>query len=99
MAHVVLIYHNSALELPDGRVYMAQACGREREDGTWEGWLEFMPDDGPVVLRSQRETTQPNLAALEYWATGITPVYRKGALARTLTPPPAVVEPPVPLRS
>ena len=95
VAHVVLIYSNSPLMLPDGRVYTAQACGRERDDGIWEGWLEFVPDDGSVVLRSQRETTQPNLADLEYWATGITPVYLQGALVRTLTPPSAVVEPPV----
>jgi hypothetical protein len=92
MAHVVLIYHNSPLTLPDGRLYTAQACGRQRDDGMWEGWLEFVPDDGSVVLRSRRETTQPNLADLEYWATGITPVYLKGALERTLTPPPVAAE-------
>lgn len=95
MAHVVLSYDDSPLALPDGRVYRAQACGRRRDDGLWEGWLEFVPDDGSVVLRSRRETTQSNLAALEYWATGITPVYLRGALERTLTPPLAVVAPPV----
>ncbi len=55
----------------------------------------FVPYDGSDVLRSQRETTQPTLADLEYWATGITAVYLEGALERTLTPPPLVVEPPV----
>ena len=95
MADVVAIYHKSPLILPDGRVYTAQACGRERDDGIWEGWFEFVPDDGSVVFRSSRETTQPNRAALEYWAAGITPVYLEGALDRTLTPPPTVVEPPV----
>jgi hypothetical protein len=92
---VLLVYHRSPLTLPSGRVYTAQACGREREDGTWEGWLEFVPDDDSDVRRSRRETTQPTFAALEYWATGITPVYLEGALERTLPPPPAVVEPPV----
>jgi hypothetical protein len=96
MARVLLIYQNSPLTLADGAVYTAQACGRQREDdGIWEGWLEFVPDDGSAVLRSHRETTQPNLTALEYWATGLTPIYLKGALERTLTPPPAVIEPPV----
>jgi hypothetical protein len=94
MARVVLIYLRSPLTLPDGRVVTAQACGREREDGLWEGWLEFVPDDGSAVLRSQRETTQPNLADLEYWATGLTPIYLQGAVERTLTPPPSVVAPP-----
>ena len=95
MAHVVLIYPSSPFTLTDGRVYTAQACGRERQNGMWEGWVEFVPDDGSLVLRSERETTQPNLDALEYWATGLTPVYLKGALERTLTLSPAVVEPSV----
>jgi hypothetical protein len=47
-----------------------------------------------VVLRSQRETTQRNLADLEYWASGLTSVYLQGALDRTLTPPPVAVGPP-----
>ena len=93
MARVVSVYPRSPLALPDGRIFTAQACGREREDGLWEGWLEFIPHDASAVLRSQRETTQPNLADLEYWATGLTPVYLQGALERTLNPPPASVAP------
>jgi hypothetical protein len=95
MAYVLAVYNNAPLTLPEGRIYIAQACGRERDDRIWEGWLEFVPDDGSVVLRSQRETTQPNRTAIEYWASGLTPIYLKGALERTLTPPLAVVEPPV----
>jgi hypothetical protein len=95
MARVVSIYQRSPLTLPGGRVYTAQACGRERADGLWEGWLEFVPHDGSEVLRSQRETTQPNLTDLEYWATGLTPVYLQGALERTLTPPATPSVPPV----
>jgi hypothetical protein len=95
MAFVLAIYHRSPLTLPDGRVYTAQACGRGRDDGIWEGWLEFVPHDGSEVLRSARETTQPKQADLEYWAAGLTPVYLRGALERTLTPPAIVVEQPV----
>lgn len=76
-------------------MYTAQACGRVRDDGIWEGWLEFVPHDGSEVLRSSRETTQPKLTDLEYWAAGLTPVYLRGALERTLTPPSVAVEPPV----
>lgn len=94
MARVVAIYDALPLALTDGRTYTAQACGRERADRTWEGWLEFVPDDRSVVLRSKRETTQPNLGALEYWASGLTAVYLVGALERTLAPPPVVVDPP-----
>ena len=93
MARVVAVF-DSPLKLTSGRIYTAQACGRQRDDGRWEGWLEFVPDDMSVVLRTQRETTQRNLADLEYWASGLTPVYLQGALDRTLTPTPVVVDPP-----
>jgi hypothetical protein len=82
MAHVLMMYARSPLSTRNGRTYVAQACGRGRDDGTWEGWLEFVPDDGSEVLRSDRETTQPNYVDLEYWATGLTPVYLEGAFAR-----------------
>jgi len=65
-----------------GVVYGARVCGRQRTDRTWEGWMEFDPVAGGVTLRTARETTQPNLHDLEYWATGLTPVYLEGALQR-----------------
>jgi hypothetical protein len=34
------------------------------------------------ILHTDRETSQPNRAALEYWADGLEPVYLEGALAR-----------------
>ena len=71
----------------DGRQYRAQACGRERENGQWEAWLEFEDLTTGEILRSQRETTQPNQADAAYWATGLTPVYLEGALDRILNPP------------
>ena len=46
-----------------------------------------------AAVRSGRETTQPNLADLEYWATGLTPVYLEGALKRALAGPTRVVSP------
>jgi|SRR5918999_1458404 hypothetical protein len=67
-------------------LYSARACGRPAPDGGWEGWIEFVPDDGSPVLRSQRETRQPDRDALLYWTTGLTPVYLEGSLERTLDP-------------
>lgn len=84
MAKVVQTY-DTVLQV-DGREYRVRACGREREGGLWEGWLEFVPDDDLPVLRSRRETTQPNETDLEYWATGLTPTYLEGALDRTVEP-------------
>ena len=83
MSQVVLALSDQ-MHTTDGTAYTVTACGRERPDGTWEGWLEFTPDDTSPVLRSGRETTQPSLADLRYWATGITPVYLEGALHRAL---------------
>jgi hypothetical protein len=84
----------------DGVVYTVRVCGLQRADGLWEAWLEFDPDDGAPVLRTSRETTQPNLTDLVYWASGLTPVYLEGALQRaldnTVTPgPEAIADPTV----
>jgi len=85
---LVLATFEPRLVTDDGSIYRARVCGRERSDRLWEGWVEFVPDDGSPVLRTGRETTQPNLRDLEYWATGLTAVYLEGALARTLSGPP-----------
>jgi hypothetical protein len=94
----VLVTFSDPVTAPDGTIYIARACGREMPDGRWEGWIEFERTDGSEVLRSARETTQPNRTDTEYWATGLTPVYLEGALERAIHPvvftPPAVEETP-----
>jgi hypothetical protein len=84
MAEVILQFQTQ-LRGRDDRVYGVQACGRERPDHTWEGWLEFAPLDGSDPVISERETTQPNREDLEYWASGLTDPYLDGALIRALT--------------
>ena len=79
---MLILEHRS--KVIDGETtYVARVCGDERTDGTWEGWLEFQPTDGakPALL-TDRETSQPNRAAIEYWAAGLEPLYLEGALAR-----------------
>ena len=67
----------------DGTLYQAAAYGEERADGTWAGWLEFAPIDGlRARVRTGQETTQPSRRAMQYWASGIEPVYLEGAFAR-----------------
>ena len=80
---VSLLVYATPLSTTDGQGYMAQAMGTQRADRLWEGWIEFVTKSG-ATLRSPRETTQPNLTDLEYWATGLTPVYLEGALERAL---------------
>ena len=63
--------------------YIVRSFGEERLDGTWIGWLEFLPNDPTKpTLRTDQETSQPNRTAVEYWATGLEPVYFEGAFER-----------------
>ena len=81
----VLVQFDTAVPR-EGVAYVARVCGREVEGGLWEGWIEFDSGEGGAVLRTPRETEQPNRADLEYWATGLTLTYLEGALARALDP-------------
>jgi hypothetical protein len=68
---------------PDDTTYIVRSYGEERLDGTWIGWLEFHPTDlSKLTLRTEQETSQPNRTAVEYWATGLEPVYFEGAFER-----------------
>lgn len=73
----------TAVTGPDDTTYVVRSYGEERLDGTWIGWLEFEPTDPdkPTLLTDQ-ETSQPNRVAVEYWATGLEPVYFEGAFGR-----------------
>jgi hypothetical protein len=80
----VLVKFDEPIMNPRGEMYFAEAVGRLREDdGLWEGWIRFDGiDDASQHIASDRETTQPNRADLEYWAQGLTFVYLQGALSR-----------------
>lgn len=91
----VFVEYSDLVTSNDGRTFTARACGAEMDDHRWQGWIEFIPVDSGPALRSARETTQPNRADTEYWATGLTPVYLEGALERALNPlPPKPIVPP-----
>jgi hypothetical protein len=64
----------------DGVPCRVRVCGRPAQT-IWEGWIEFLGDDG-MFLRTPRETTQPDRRALEYWASGLSPTYLEGAFSR-----------------
>jgi hypothetical protein len=82
----VLVQFDTTVPDTAGHGFLARVCGREASDGRWEGWIEFDPQDGRPVLRTPRETTQPNRTDLHYWATGLSMAYLTGALARARDP-------------
>jgi hypothetical protein len=80
---VLLQEYSTQVIAPDGNAYNVLSYGEERADGTWTGWIEFEPTDPTLPsLRTGQETSQPNLTAVEYWATGLEPVYFEGAFER-----------------
>lgn len=84
MAQLIHRHSTVVLGLEDAP-YEPQTFGERRADGTWEGWIEFKPlTHGAVPVLTERETTQPNLEALAYWASGLEPVYFEGAFERAL---------------
>jgi hypothetical protein len=82
MAKLLQQYTTVMVE-PDGTNYIVRSYGDERADGTWIGWIEFHPTD-PLkpILMTDQETSQPNQMDVEYWATGLEPVYFEGAFER-----------------
>lgn len=74
--------------------FHACVMARERTDGTWEGWLEFVPPDtaGSRRYTTPIETRQHDRVTMERWASGLTAVYADGALARARMPHPATAE-------
>jgi hypothetical protein len=73
-------------------VFHARAMARERRDGSWEAWLEFVRADADASGRyaTQIETHQHDRVAMERWASGLTRVYAEGALARARMPQTAI---------
>ena len=74
--------HSTLVQGRDGKRYRARSYGESRKDGTWSGWLEFVALDGRAIMRTDQETSQPDRKAVEYWASGLEPVYLEGALQR-----------------
>jgi hypothetical protein len=70
------------LEDSAGTLYIVRVFGRERIDGTWEGFLEFVAVGAAIVLQTGTETTQSNREDLVYWASGLNTGYLQGAFQR-----------------
>jgi len=71
-------------------MFHARAMARQRRDGSWEGWLEFVRADASVRYTTPIETHQHDRVTMERWASGLTRVYAEGALARARMPQTAI---------
>jgi hypothetical protein len=80
--------HSARVRGPGGVLYEAHIFGEPERGGTWKGWIEFKAVTAPTggggarTLKTDRETTQPNRNALDYWAGGLQPLYLEGAIGR-----------------
>lgn len=87
---------SSPVEDEHEKRYTARVRGDEDHAGQWQGWLEFVPHDGDILLGADRETSQSSYEHLEYWATGLSPHYLRMALGRARPVqkgPPLMAEP------
>jgi hypothetical protein len=84
----VLVTFTEPTRSKTGDLYYGRAIGRLGKDGLWEGWVEFVLAGSDELAISPRETSQPNLADLKYWAQGLSAAYLEGALERALSPAP-----------
>jgi hypothetical protein len=74
--------HSTRVKTPAGVTYVPRTYAEQQPEGTWQGWIEFTPTQGSAVLVTDRETTQPTLEMVGYWASGLEPVYFEGAFER-----------------
>lgn len=63
--------------------FRAFAKAAECADGSWEGWLEFVPADRDTVgYATPIETCQHDRMTIVQWASELTQVHANGALSR-----------------
>lgn len=89
-----LLDYDVVLARADGEEVVPRACGRERADARWEGWIELDAVGRDLVYRTPVETMQPDRASLLGWAETLGEVYLEGAFDRAV--PLAVGEAPTP---
>ena len=71
-----------------GREYTVTVRGRVRQDGRWEGSLEFSPvGQGGRSVSTPVQTTQSSVRQLLYWAGGLSRTHLEDSLMSALYPP------------
>ena len=81
----LILTHSENVQDSLGNLYNVLVYGKPLTDGMWEGWLEFVPASAALsVRRTERETTQTDRRALDYWASGLEALYLAGAFERAV---------------
>jgi len=71
-----------------GRAYTVTVFGLMRDDGRWEGLLEFAAvEAGGRTVRTPVQTTQSSVRQLLYWAGGLSRTHLEDSLMTALYPP------------
>jgi hypothetical protein len=65
-----------------GLTYVVRVWAQGRTDGTWIGWIAFVPLGGGAVHVTPPETSQSSLADVTYWASGLQASFLEGAFQR-----------------
>jgi hypothetical protein len=68
----------------NGEEFYVSVAGEPHVNGTWDGWLEFVPLDETEPFLTPTETTQSSRAALVHWAEALTDTYVEGAFVRAV---------------
>lgn len=66
------------------REYFVNVVGEQMSDGTWEGWLEFVPLDDTEPVLTRTETRQHMRADVVQWANTVTEAYIQAAFDRAI---------------
>ena len=92
-----LVHEFSAPVTQRGASWTARIRGDQDAVGHWQGWIEFLPQDGGPALQTGRETTQSEYEHLRYWASGLSPAYLEMAFQRARPTESHEPSPPPPL--
>jgi hypothetical protein len=97
MPELIADLDRTVIEAATGDEYFVNVAGEQLANGTWEGWLEFVPLTDALPIVTGAETQQHRRSDLEWWADRLSDVYLQGAFDRALgrragLPAPAVAD-------
>ena len=85
----VLIHeHSTVVHDSEDRLYSVRTYAAVSNEGSWVGWLEYVPHGVGPTLRTHREITHPSRHAISLWAAHLEHSFLELALRRARPAPP-----------